>query len=138
VYLAPLSNVKVDQHDKAQVLSRMDSIYRYIGQLTIDSPPPVNAAQTHRLIGLLHHETESLKQIIQQLESRHQQTKEFRERLLLSGQIAQLKMAWENSKRLLEHSFVALGRECLADGLVPSSASGFAKEVRELLPLLDS
>ena len=138
VYLAPIPDVKIDQHDKAQVLSRMDSIYRYIGQLTIDSPLPVNAAQTHRLIGLLRHETESLKQIIQQLESRHQQTKEFRERLLLSGQISQLKMAWENSKRLLEHSFVALGRECIADGLVPSSASAFAKEVYELLPLLDS
>ena len=136
-YLAPISDVKINKNDKAQVLSRMDSIYRYIGQLTIDSPPPVNAVQTHRLVGLLRDETESFKQIIQQLELRHQQTEQFRERLLLSGQIAQLKMAWENSKKLLEHSFVALGRECLADGLIPSPASGFAEEVRELLPLID-
>jgi molecular chaperone DnaK len=137
IYLVPLLHVKVNQHDKAQVLSRLDSIHRYIGQLATDSPPPVNAVQTHRLVGLLRDETESLKHIIQQLELHHQQTEQFRERLLLSGQIAQLKMAWENSKRLLDHSMVALGRECLADGFMPSPATEFAEEVRELQSFLD-
>lgn len=136
-YQPPILHVKVNQHDKAQVLSRLDSVYRYIGQLAIDSPPPVNAVQTHRLVGLLRDETDSLKHIIQQLELHHQQTEQFRERLLLSGQIAQLKMAWENSKRLLDHSLVVLGRECLADGFMPSPAAEFAEEVRELQSFLD-
>ena len=137
VFPTPAPQVKLNQHDKKEVLARLDSIYRYIGHLSVDSPPPVKAVQTHRLIGRLRDETESLKQIIQHLELKHQQTEQFRERLVLSGQIAQLKMAWENSKRLLDHTFVVMGRECFASGMVPSTASGFTEEVRDLNSLIE-
>ena len=133
------SNVALaDRSDKDKVVSRLDDLYRYIGKLSCDSAPPAGAIQTHRLVGQLEQETTTLKQLIRQLEVRHQTTDNFQDRLELAGQLAQLKMAWEHSIRLLDHAMVVLGRECVAENLVNPAASDLLGEARELQESLDA
>lgn len=127
----------LDRSDRDKVISRLDDLHRFIGKLSIESTPPSNAQRTHELLGSLHLETLTLKQLIRQLELRHQQTERFQDRLELAGQLAQLKMAWEHSMRLLDHSLVVLGRECIAENQVDAKASGFVAEARELQAVLD-
>ncbi len=127
----------VDRSDKDKVISRLDDLYRFVGKLSLDIPPPARARQTHELLGNLQLETVTLKQLIRQLEMRHQQTERFQDRLELAGQLAQLKMAWEHSMRLLDHSLVVLGRECLVENQVDQNAVSFIEEARELQAVLD-
>lgn len=134
----PISGVAIDQADKDKVVERLDELYRYVGKLSTDATPPAGAVQTHRLVCLLNEETLTLKQLIQQLERRHQQTERFQDRLELAGQLAQLKMAWEHSMRLLDHGLVVLGRECVAENLVNPLASGYLEEARELQLALEA
>ncbi len=139
-YLAgvPDKQVSVDRSDKDKVIARLDDLYRFVGKLSVDATPPTGAIQTHRLVGAMQQETITLKQLIRQLEIRHQQTERFQDRLELAGQLAQLKMAWEHSMRLLDHSLVVLGRECIAENLVDPKAGGFLDEARDLQAVLDS
>lgn len=125
-----------DRADKDKVIARLDELYRFIGKLSTDATPPSGAVQTHRLVGLLEQETATLKELIRQLETRHQQTERFQDRLELAGQLAQLKMAWEHSMRLRDHALVVLGRECIAENLVNPQAEGYLDEARELQNLL--
>jgi molecular chaperone DnaK len=127
----------VDRSDKDKVLARLDELYRFVGKLAVDSSPPASAIPTHRLVGSMQQETATLKLLIHQLEMRHQQTERFQDRLELAGQLAQLKMAWEHSMRLLDHSLVVLGRECIAENLVDPQAFGFLEEACELQMVLD-
>ncbi len=126
-----------DRSDKDKVMSRLDDLYRFVGKLSVEQTPPAGAIQTHRLVGSMQQETATLKQLIRQLEMRHQQTERFQDRLELAGQLAQLKMAWEHSMRLLDHSLVVLGRECMAENLIDPQAGGFLDEARELQAVLD-
>ncbi len=127
----------VDRSDKDKVIGRLDDLYRFIGKLSLEKPPPPKAERTHELLGSLQLETVTLKQLIRQLELRHQQTERFQDRLELAGQLAQLKMAWEHSMRLLDHSLVVLGRECMAENQIDAKAVGFVDEARELQAVLD-
>jgi len=135
--IRPASVPLVDRSDKDRVISRLDDLYRFIGKLSLDSTAPIKAQPTYDLLANLQLETVTLKQLIRQLEMRHQQTERFQDRLELAGQLAQLKMAWEHSMRLLDHSLVVLGRECVADDHVEPSAANFVTEVRELQAVLD-
>ncbi|MCC7334364.1 MAG: Hsp70 family protein [Pirellulaceae bacterium] len=126
-----------DRTDKDKVIARLDELYRFVGKLSVNATPPASAVQTHRLVGSMQQETTTLKQLIRQLEMRHQQTERFQDRLELAGQLAQLKMAWEHSMRLLDHSLVVLGRECIVGNLVDTKADGFLDEARELQTVLD-
>ena len=127
----------VDRSDKDKVIGRLDDLYRFIGKLSIETTPPANARRTHELLESLHWETVTLKQLIRQLDLRHQQTERFQDRLELAGQLAQLKMAWEHSMRLLDHSLVVLGRECMAENQVDAKAAAFVAEALELQAVLD-
>ncbi len=126
-----------DRSDKNRVISRLDELYRYVGKLSADLAPPAGATQTCRLIGVMQSETGTLKQLIRQLEARHQQTERLQDRLELAGQLAQLKMAWEHSMRLLDHSLVVLGRECIAENVASPQAGSFLNEARELQAILE-
>lgn len=128
----------LDRSDKDRVLARLDDLYRFVGKLASEAEAPSAARASSRLLEQLQLETATLKQLIRLLEMRHQQTERFQDRLELAGQLAQLKMAWEHSMRLLDHSLVVLGRECVSDGLVASAAQGFVAEARELQAHLDS
>lgn len=134
----PSSVPLADRSDKDKVIERLDDLYRYVGKLSTESTPPAGAVQTHRMVGLLSEETKSLKQLIQQLELRHQQTERFQDRLELAGQLAQLKMAWEHSMRLLDHALVVLGRECVSENLVNPVATSYLDEARELQTVLEA
>lgn len=134
----PQDEVSVDRSDKDKVIARLDELYRFVGKLCLDSPPPASAAQSHRLLTSMQQETTTLKQLIRQLELRHQQTERFQDRLELAGQLAQLKMAWEHSMRLLDHSLIVLGRECIAENLVDPQVGGFLDEARDLQTVLDN
>ncbi len=128
----PSSTTLVDRSDQDKVLSRLDDLYRYIGKLSTDGTPPAAAVATYKLIMLLEQETTTLKRLVQYLEAHHQRTKNIQDRLVLAGQLAQLKMAWEHSMRLLEHALVVLGRECVAVNQVAPAADDFLAEAREL------
>ncbi len=134
----PEDQVDVDRSDKDKVIARLDELYRFVGKLCMDSTPPPSAAQSHQLLSSMQQETITLKQLIRQLELRHQQTERFQDRLELAGQLAQLKMAWEHSMRLLDHSLIVLGRECIAGNLVDPKAGGFLDEARDLQSVLDN
>lgn len=126
-----------DYTDKDKVISRLDDLYGFVGRLSVQAAPPASAVQTHRLVELMRRETDTLRQLIQQLEMQHQQTERSQERLELNGQLAQLKMAWEHSMRLLDHTWVVLGREYLAAGLADARAGDFLTEVQKLQTVLD-
>ncbi len=132
----PSSTPLLDRTDKDKVICRLDELYRYFGKLSVDETPPAAAVQTRRLFALLEQETTTLKRLIQQLEIRHQRTENIQDRLVLAGQLAQLKMAWEHSMRLLEHALVVIGRECVADNLIAPQAKDFLDEARELETIL--
>ncbi len=131
--LVPLS----DRSDKEKVLSRLDDLYRFVGKLALDSTPPESAAQTHQLAQSLLKETATLKKLIQQLEYRHQRINHAQERLILAGQLAQLKMAWENSMRLFDHALVVLGRESVIRDRSNSPSNDYLNEARELQAALE-
>ena len=135
----PAAATLVDRSDRDRVLARLDDLYRFVGKLASEAAQaPPAARATSRLLDQLQLETATLKQLIRQLEMRHQHTERFQDRLELAGQLSQLKMAWEHSMRLLDHSLVVLGRECVSDGLVATAAQGFVAEARELQAHLDS
>jgi molecular chaperone DnaK len=127
-----------DVSDKDKVISRLDELYRYVGLLSMSARPPVQAVASHQLATLLSRETATIKELIQSLELKHKQTNNFHLRLDLSGQLAQLKMAWEHSMHLLDHSLTVVGRECVAEGSVDQQASPFIDEARELLSHLEA
>lgn len=56
----------------------------------------------------------------------------------LAGQTAQLKMAWEHSKGLLDHMLLVLGRECVAENMTDASVQPFVRESQELMALLEA
>ena len=127
-----------DRNDKEKVAARLGELYRYIGLVSIDSTPPAGAVQSHRLSQLLAQEVETIRELIFLIEQSHQQSENFQDRLELSGQLAQLKMAWEHSMSLLSHCYLALGRECIADKLVDQRAAMFVDEANELQSALEA
>jgi molecular chaperone DnaK len=127
-----------DRSSKDKVLTRLDELCRYIGTLATDTAPPKKAARVARLFDALSTEARTLKQLIQHLELRHQRTENLQERMELAGQLAQLKMAWENSMRLLDHTLVVLGRECIVEKSVDPKASCYMDEACELQKLLEA
>ena len=126
-----------DHTDKDAVISRLDELYSFIGRHCGQMEPPAGAVQTHRLIERTQQEIDTLRQLIQRLEKQHQRTQRLQERVEIDGQLAQLKMAWEHSMRLLDHAWIVLGRESVAAGLVAAQASDFLTEARELQTVLD-
>ncbi|MGE3778224.1 MAG: Hsp70 family protein, partial [Pirellulaceae bacterium] len=124
--------------DKGQTLARLDELYAYIGTLSSDVTPPSGAVQTHRLSQLLVDETATLKQLIETLEVKHQRESQFQTRLELASRLAQLKIAWEHSIRLLDHTRIVLGRECVAENFILPGAAAYLNEVRELQASLDT
>ena len=133
----PSLSANVDRESNGNILQRLDEIYLYVGKLASDSTPPSGAVQTHRLVGKLTDETNTLRQLIERLERQHQKSVDFQSRFEISGRLAQIKMTWEHSMQLLDHSRVALGRECISEGLTVSDAGSFVEEARELQSILD-
>lgn len=133
----PAETAVLDHSDRNKVMERLDDLYRYVGKLSLESPPPPTAHRSHQLLDSLQLETATLKQLIRQLELRHQQTERFQDRLELAGQLAQLKMAWEHSMRLLDHSLVVLGRESVTTNQLFPAAAQFVAEAQELQTVLD-
>ncbi|MCA9133863.1 MAG: Hsp70 family protein, partial [Planctomycetales bacterium] len=134
----PAPQPLLDRGDRDKSIARLDELCRFIGRLALEGTPPAAARQASHLVGLLEEEKTTLKGLIQQLEIRHQQTEHFQDRLELAGQLAQLKMAWEHSMRLLDHALVVVGRECLVENVVHPSATSFLEEARELHAVLNS
>ncbi len=135
--IPPSAIPPMDYADKDRVIGRLDDLYGFVGRLSVQTAPPAGAVQTHRLVELMQLESDTLRQLIQQLEMRHQLAQQLQERLALAGQLAQLKMAWEHSIRLLDHAWIALGREYVAAGLVDAPARDVLAEARELQTVLD-
>ena len=133
----PATTALQDHSNRDQLIGRLDELYRYIGRLSLENSPPADSEPNQQLLGKLYLETVTLKQLIRQLEMRHQQTERFQDRLELAGQLAQLKMAWEHSMRLLDHSLVVQGRECLLAGQVAPAAAAFIEEAQLLQGVLD-
>lgn len=125
-----------DLSDCEKVISRLDELFRYIGQQSLDSTP-ASAQTIQRLVTGLEDEVATLKELIRQLERRHQQLDRRQDRLELSGQLAQLKVAWEHSMRLMDHSLVVLGRACLMADSIQGDARDFLNEARQLQTALE-
>ena len=113
-------------------LAKLDALYRFVGQLAADDPPPAQAVQSHRLVHDLQRETETLEDLIQKLDRTYHETRQYQDRLELAGRLAQIKMAWEQSVRLLDHARLALGRECAGENVVPAGASNQLEDIRRL------
>lgn len=133
----PIPNRLTDYSDKDKVIGRLDELYGFVGRLSANLAPPPSAQQPHRLASLMQLETDTLRELIQRLERRHQRSERFQDRLELAGQLAQLKMAWEHSMRLLDHAWIVLGREYVAAQQVAVQADEFLVEARELQTVLD-
>ncbi len=138
LHITPPGKERINRRDRDAILRRLDKLFRYIGQSAMQVTTPARAAQTHQLIERLSVETNTLKQLIQRLEQAHNKSSSIPDRMQLAGQTAQLKMAWEHSKGLLDHMLLVLGRECVAENMTDASVQPFVRESQELMALLEA
>lgn len=114
------------------VITRLDLLYGYVGQLASRLAPPISAVATARLVRISAWEMAYSRQTVVDL-SRDRTTS----RDALAALTARAKMEVERAEAVARHAMVALGREFIAAHLIPPGAEGYVDEIRRLQSRLD-
>ena len=95
-----------------QLIASLDQLYDFVGRKVLlhGSPPGLSMSQ---LATKSKREADTLKHVLRQLLAR-QKEQTGSDRMRSEAQLAQLRMAWNQSNKLYMHSCVALGREFLS------------------------
>ncbi|TWU03699.1 Hsp70 family protein [Neorhodopirellula pilleata] len=111
----PLPKIVMLNEDSSleELLERLDQIYAYVGRSVSDQAVPTEAIATQRLAKTLQAETNTLKRLIALLGLKQQSKKTPLEKMQLQGDVARVRMAWDQSNKLLQHSCISLGRTYL-------------------------
>ncbi len=96
-----------------QLIRRLDQICVEVGQRLADSAVPVRAVPAQRLLKQTRTEHEALRRLVEVINKKQQAETIPCERMQLQGQLARVRMAFDQSQKLYQHSCLVLGRVSL-------------------------
>ncbi|MEZ6088844.1 MAG: Hsp70 family protein [Pirellulaceae bacterium] len=133
----PSHSVSLDQDSAIEeLLARLDQIYSYVGRSVAETAVPTAAVRMQRLLNQSKQEAQTLKRLLDVLGKKQHTQVNSKDRMQTQGDLARVRMCWEQANKLYIHSCIGLGRIYMQDhvgDITTESLRGEAEQLQQWL-----